>query len=181
MKFYRVITLKDGRECILRSGERADGAALLEQFKLAHEETDFLLTYSYENSFTEESEAEFLENKEFSENEVEILAVVDGKIVGSAGIECVCPKQKTKHRAEFGISVMKAYWGLGIGKALTAACIECAKSAGYAQLELEVVAENAAAVALYKKSGFTEYGRNPKGMKSLTSGWQEMILMLLEL
>ena len=59
MKFYRVITLKDGRECILRSGERADGAALLEQFKLAHEETDFLLTYSYENSFTEESEVTF--------------------------------------------------------------------------------------------------------------------------
>ena len=40
------------------------------------------------------------------------------------------------------------YWGLGIGRALTEACIEYAKRAGYAQLELEVVAENSSAIGL---------------------------------
>lgn len=40
------------------------------------------------------------------------------------------------HRAEFGISIAKEFWGLGIGQALTAACIDCARKAGYAQLEL---------------------------------------------
>ena len=29
----------------------------------------------------------------------------------------------------YGISVDKAYWGLGIGRALTEGCIECAKTA----------------------------------------------------
>jgi RimJ/RimL family protein N-acetyltransferase len=53
--------------------------------------------------------------------------------------------------------------------------------AGYSQLELEVVAENRAALALYKSVGFEEYGRNPRGFRSRTGGWQELVLMRLEL
>ena len=76
---------------------------------------------------------------------------------------------------------MKDYWGLGIGRALTEACIECAKAAGYAQLELSVVAENDRAVALYESVGFVEFGRNPMGFKSRLSGYQELVDMRLEL
>lgn len=47
-----------------------------------------------------------------------------------------------RHRAEFGISIAQEYWGLGIGRALMDACIECARKAGYVQLELNVVANN---------------------------------------
>ena len=49
------------------------------------------------------------------------------------------------------------------------------------QLELQVVADNAAAVALYKSMGFTESGRNPLGFRSRTTGWQSLLLMRLEL
>ena len=88
---------------------------------------------------------------------------------------------KARHRAGFGISIDRAYWGMGIGRALTQACIECARTAGYAQLELEVVADNRSALALYESEGFIEYGRNPKGFRSRISGWQELVLMRLEL
>ena len=64
---------------------------------------------------------------------------------------------------------------------LTEACIECAKKAGYAQLELEVVAENKTAIALYENVGFEEYGRNPKGFRSRFTGWQEVVLMRLDM
>ena len=64
---------------------------------------------------------------------------------------------------------------------LTEACIECAGSAGYLQLELEVVSDNNRAMELYKSAGFVEYGRNPKGFLSRHSGWQENVLMRLEL
>ena len=79
------------------------------------------------------------------------------------------------------ISVAQDYWGLGIGRALTEACIESAKAAGYIQLELAVVSENLRAITLYKKLGFVEYGRNPKGFRSRLSGFQEIIYMRLEL
>lgn len=68
-----------------------------------------------------------------------------------------------------------------MGKALTQACIQCAKDAGYAQLELDVVADNDRALALYQSLGFEEYGRNPRGFNSRTSGYQELVYMMLEL
>ena len=86
-----------------------------------------------------------------------------------------------KHRAGFGISVDKAFWGLGIGRELMRACIGCAKSAGNARFELDVVAENERAAAFYLSGGFAEYGRNPRGFRSRLTGWQELMLMRLEL
>ena len=80
-----------------------------------------------------------------------------------------------------GISIDRAYWGLGIGTALTKACIECAQKAGYEQLELTVVAENMAAISIYKKAGFVEFGRNPRGFKSRITGYQEIVYMRKEL
>ena len=181
MEYSSTITLKDGRICVLRNGTAKDGQAVKENFDLTHGQTDFLLSYPEENSFDAEQESKFLQVKTESENEIEIVAEIEGKIVGTAGIERVGAKEKVRHRAEFGISVEKAWWGLGIGRALTRACIECARTAGYVQLELDVVAENRNAIALYESEGFEEYGRNPKGFHSRLAGWQELVLMRLEL
>ena len=101
--------------------------------------------------------------------------------MGSAGIEKIGTKEKMRHRASFGISIDREYWGLGIGRALLEACIECAREAGYRQLELDVVAENKRAISLYTDEGFVEYGRNPRGFRSRLTGWQEIVLMRLEL
>lgn len=181
MRYNKTIELKDGRECLLRNGASEDGAAVYECFNQAHEETDYMLSYPDENSFNDEQEAEFLQSKTDSDNEIEIIAVVGGRVVGTAGIECIGTKDKIKHRAEFGISILKDYWGLGIGRALTDACIECAEKAGYSQLELDAVAENKRALGLYESAGFVEYGRNPRGFRSRYTGYQELVLMRLEL
>ena len=108
-----------------------------------------------------------------------MIAIVDEKVVGMAGIEAIGTKYKVRHRAEFGINVLQEYWGLGLGKALTKACIECARNAGYVQLDLDVVAENERAVKMYQRFGFEEFGRNPRGFNSRVSGYQELIYMLL--
>lgn len=181
MKYNQQIILKSGKTAILRNGVKSDGSAVFENFNQTHGETDYLLSYPDENSFDSEKEGQFLEEKAASPNEMELIAFVDGKVVGTAGIEAVGTKYKVRHRAEFGISVLKEYWGLGIGRALMEACIKCAKEAGYAQLELTVVAENTRAIALYQKAGFVEYGRNPRGFQSRISGFQEVVYMLLEL
>ena len=181
MKYNKTVKLKDGRVCTLRNGTASDVQAVLDIFNLTHSQTDYLLTYPDEHGFTLEQEADYLQRKTDSNDEIEILAELDGRVVGNAGIGCIGRREKTRHRADFGISVDKAYWGVGIGRALTEACIECARNAGYAQLELEAVAENKAAIALYKSVGFVEYGRNPKGFRSRVSGWQELVLMRLEL
>ena len=65
---------------------------------------------------------------------------MDGVIAASAGIGMLKDRAKTRHRAVFGITVLKEYWRLGIGSALTEACIECAKKAGYWQIEDKALA-----------------------------------------
>ena len=181
MRYFETIQLKDGRECTLRNATVTDAGKVLEVFQQTHGETDYLLSYPDENTFDLVGEEAFLRKLEESDNELELLAIVDGQVVGSAGIDAVGSKYKVRHRAHFGISVLKAYWGLGIGRALTKACIRLAKQAGYAQLELQAVAENRSALRLYESVGFREYGRNPKGFRSRETGWQELVLMRLEL
>ena len=181
MQYSRTILLKDGRSCILRNGTEADGPALLKNFILTHCQTDWLLDYPDEITMTAEQEAAFLREKAESENEIELVAELDGVLVGAAGFGCVGKKEKLRHRAWFGISIDRACWGLGIGRALTEACIACAGAAGYAQLELEAVAENERALALYRSVGFVEYGRNPRGFRFREQGWKEAVLMRLEL
>ena len=181
MEYRKTIVLKDGRECVLRNGTEEDGKRALDNFILTHGQTDNLLTYPDESDITPEQESKYLKDKTESPCEIEILAEVGGIVAGLAGIETMGNTCKVRHRADFGVSVDRAYWGLGIGRALTEACIECARKAGYEQLELNVVAENARAISLYERAGFVEYGRNPKGFKSRLSGYQELVYMRLEL
>ena len=181
MKYEQTILLKNGKEAVIRNGDEPDGNDVFDVFNRTHGETDYLLTYPDENSFDSEQEAQFLKEKAISPNEIELVAIVDGKIAGTAGIESVGEKYKVKHRAEFGIGILKEYWGLGLGKALTKACIQSAIDAGYEQLELNVIAENERALSLYRSLGFIEYGRNPRGFNSKISGYQELVYMLLEL
>ena len=99
MTYHQIIQLKNGASCCLRSGTAADGQAALDNFILTHAETDNLLTYPEENTLTATQEGEYLQAKTESPNEVEILAIVDGKVAGTAGINAVGGCYKLQHRA----------------------------------------------------------------------------------
>ena len=181
MIYNKAVKLRNGKECILRNAEPSDAEAFQEYFTLAHSETDFLTTYPDESKRNLEQTEEWLKVTKESDSDIEICAFVDGRLVGSAGNSMIHNREKTRHRAEFGISIIKEFWGIGIGGALTRECIECAKKAGFLQLELEVVSENKSAIKLYQKYGFIEFGRNPRGFKTREGKWQELVLMRLEL
>ena len=176
MRYAKTVVLKGGAELLVRNAVASDARVLRETTQRAHAETDFLLSYPDEQSADDEQEA-----TERSGNEVELIAVIDGHIVGSAGVSAVRSQRKVAHRARFGISILKEYWGMGIGRALIEASIDCARQAGYTQLELEVVVDNERAVSLYRRAGFEEYGRNPRGYRSASAGYRELVYMRLEL
>jgi RimJ/RimL family protein N-acetyltransferase len=83
-----------------------------------------------------------------------VVAVADGQIVGMLHIEV------SRHGfGEFGMLVDRGWRGRGVGSALVRAAIGWAREHRLHKLCLEVFAHNAAAIALYRKSGFTEEGR----------------------
>ena len=181
MRYAKTVLLVGGVELLVRNAVASDARALRETAQRTHAETDYLLSYPDEQSADDEQEARSLAETERSDNEVELVAILDGRIVGSAGVTAVGGRRKVVHRARFGISILKEHWGMGIGRVLMEASIDCARRAGYTQLELEVVADNERAVSLYRCAGFEEYGRNPRGYRSATSGYQELVHMRLEL
>lgn len=118
MQYEKKIILKDGAKCFLRGAGEADAAEVLRTFDLTHAETDYLLTYPEENSFTVQEEVKFLKARSESKNAIEIAAFVDGRIAGTAGIDPIDDKEKIRHRADFGIAIEKAYWGAASGRLL---------------------------------------------------------------
>ena len=181
MHYEKTIKLKDLRECLIRNATSDDAEEIIISYNKVNNETNFLLKYPDEKGFSIEEEKSFLRQKEESSVEVELCALVGNVIVGLAGVRTIGAREKISHRAELGVSIEKDFWHLGIGSALTKASIECATKSGFRQLELEVVADNENAIALYKKIGFVEYGRNPRGFILRNSDYQELILMRLEL
>lgn len=165
MEYYKELVLKNGRNCILRNPEEQDAEEILSLMKLTSGETDFMLRYPEEITMSVKEEENYLTNIACSPGAIMIAAVMDGRIVANGGITPIMDVYKCSHRAEFGISIEKAYWGMGIGSAIIEGILASAKQAGYEQVELDVVTENTRAIHLYEKFGFRKYGTRPHSFK----------------
>lgn len=172
---------KNGISYTLRSPEAADAAQMITYLKIQAEETDFGLSYPEELNFTVKDEEDFISNYAADQGSIMISAYDGDRLVGNANLSCVMDRKKTKHRATFGIAILKSEWGQGLGKKILTELITYAKQAGYEQLELEVVSTNASAVALYKKLGFVVYGERPHSLKLKSGNYYGELLMVLDL
>ena len=91
---------------------------------------------------------------------VMMAATVEGRVAGNCSINGIGSKRKILHRCSVAIALYREFWHLGIGTAMIEYLTELARQIGYQQMDLEVVAENKLAQALYAKCGFIESGRS---------------------
>ncbi|MDR6121295.1 ribosomal protein S18 acetylase RimI-like enzyme [Bacillus sp. SLBN-46] len=83
-----------------------------------------------------------------------LVAEVDGRIVGYSRCEGHDLK-RFLHKVEFGLGVLKDFWGYGIGKNLMKETISWADANGIKKIVLAGVVEtNEKAIELYKRLGF---------------------------
>ena len=139
--------------------------------------TDYINTLSQEDTFITfsgeqmsiEEEEKFVRstiNEIAKGNMIYLLCYIDGKLVGSSGIERYTGSRKRGlHVGVFGISIAKEYRGEGIGYEISTYVIEDAKKnmPELRIIRLHVYEPNLAGYNLYKKLGFKEYGRLPGG------------------
>ena len=178
MKFpEREIILKDGRKCVLRPTGPDLAAEMIEYMKVTAGETEWLLRYPDEVSYTPESEREILGRLLEDPGQVMMAAVVDGKVAGNCSVSGIGNKRKILHRCSLAIALYREYWGLGIGTAMIGYLTELAKQIGFRQIDLEVVAENEQAQALYRKCGFVESGRRHNALRFDDGTSHDEILM----
>ena len=96
MKFQeRTITLKDGRHCILRPVLPEYAEEMISYLKKTSAETDFLLRYPDEVTFTPEAERELLTKFYEDPRTVMMAAFVDGRLAGNGIITGVSTNGRT--------------------------------------------------------------------------------------
>ncbi|MBU0905650.1 MAG: GNAT family N-acetyltransferase [Firmicutes bacterium] len=86
-----------------------------------------------------------------------LVAEVNGEIAGFSRCEGNHLK-RTAHKVEFGVGVLKEYWGFGIGKNLLKESIKWADSNEIKKITLSVLETNVKAIELYRKNGFEVEG-----------------------
>ncbi|UJF27083.1 GNAT family N-acetyltransferase [Planococcus sp. 107-1] len=90
-------------------------------------------------------------------NHLFLVAEVDGAIVGFSRCEGNSLK-RTAHKVEFGVCMLQAYWGYGIGGALLSETLDWTDAAGIKKVVLTVLETNEKAIKLYEKHGFNVEG-----------------------
>lgn len=116
-----------------------------------------------------------LHNSVLDETAVCSVAEEDDGIVGMARIGPESEALETRHVGILSIEVLPAFRGRGIGSALLEQALEGCRGR-FELVKLEVLPGNAAGLRLYRKFGFEEYGRLPRGF-SRAGAYHDFILM----
>lgn len=153
-----------GKEILFRNATENDAQLLLEYLKITCGETRYLVKEPEEITLTLEQEKAFINRNNESDTNMLMLAFMDGELVGNCSL-MGNSSMRYQHRAGIGIALYQKYTGMGIGRAMIEKLISVARDNGVEQLELEVVADNERAIALYEKMGFEICGTLPNSMK----------------
>ncbi len=92
-----------------------------------------------------------------ADNSIILIALQGETIIARAELDGY-PGSRLHHNARFSISVRKDYWNMKIGTMLMTKILERARKMNLRNIELEVLAENKAAIALYHRMGFSDVG-----------------------
>lgn len=150
-------------DIIIREAKAEDAEDLLKYMKKIGGETNNLTYGSEGMSITIEQEADFLEGIEDDPHSVFYCAWKENELIGTVNLSGL--PRRMSHRAEMGISVLKAEWNSGVGSMLMQHLIEYAKNNGVEIINLEVRSDNLAAIHLYEKYGFIKTGSIPAFFK----------------
>ena len=169
------------KKILLRSAKTEEARLLVDYLKTVCGETRFLLCDPDEVKYTAESEVEFINEKNSSEDSMLLLAFVDGEYAGNCSFQPIGSRRRAKHRADIGIAIYQKYTGFGLGRLMLKQLLEKIKELGYEQAELTVVGGNDRAYHLYESLGFKECGRIPKANKYQDGTYADDIRMVKEL
>jgi ribosomal protein S18 acetylase RimI-like enzyme len=156
---------RQGKSILIRSLQQNDAEALCRYMNVLSQERTFVRFQGEQLTLEEETAYITGQLQRMEKNQtVQLVAFCEGTLVGVADVNM--KDLVEKHVGTFGISIAQPYRREGIGAML----METVLKEAAAQLPhlriimLEVFSDNTLAIAMYKKSGFVEYGRLPEGI-----------------
>lgn len=150
--------LDSGHVLLIREAAAEDACAVLEYVHDISGESDFLTFGPGEFELTEPEEEAFLRKSRAADNQLYILGEIDEAIVTTLNFSAG-RRPRTRHSGEFGLSVRKPHWGLGIGSWMIDALVDWARDTQIVKkINLRVRTDHHRAVLLYQRKGFVKEG-----------------------
>lgn len=163
---------------IIREATRKDSKKILAFTRKAGDETDNLSYGSEGLTYTIEQEEKFLEEAHNNSNSVFYCVYLMNELIATGSLTGL--SNRMNHRAELGITVLRHYWGKGIGSTLLNSLIDYARNNKIEIIDLKVRKDNNRAIKLYEKAGFVKCGELPAFMK-VNDEYVDFISMYLDL
>lgn len=173
---YQFIS-KSGHKIILRSATYLDARAVLQLSYDVISENDTLVMAIEEFNLTEDQQSDLITVYNEDPSNVMIIAEYNRNIIGILTFQKGVLK-KYGHHGSIGMIVKKSWRSSGVGRALLTTFLEWADYHPLVEkLCLEVLASNENAIALYKKLGFIEEGRQKNQVKIANSHYEDLLIM----
>lgn len=151
-------------ETIFRVAQARDAKAIIGLLNEVAQDSPYLTLAEDGIETTVEEQVALIQRYNESNNSIMFLAESDDQIVGMATVYPI-DNNRQSHVGEIGVSIVREYWGYGIGSILTEELIEFARQSRMKVLTLEVVTENRRAIKLYEKYGFNIVGTLSKRLR----------------
>lgn len=155
----KTITLKNGKEIVLRSPLASDAENILNHLRIAYSESYKNLNRSseYWNQVSVEDEAKVLTDFENAPNKFMLCAFFNERIIGGLGIVGQ-QAEFVRRTGALGMSIQNEFSNSGLGTSMLQLALESAKLFGFHRIELTVRTYNHPAIKLYEKVGFQKIG-----------------------
>lgn len=177
--FQKEFKLSTGNNLFLRNAITTDAETVVQFFKLASDESENLSFSSDEYFVTPYEEKILISNINKNSKSIMLLGFIDDVLCCIA--ELISPTEiRLSHNVEYSITIVKNFWGMGIGNIVTKELINFAKYKGIKNIILTVKGENSAAINLYKKYGFKTVGIK-KDYICIDGNYDDEITMQLQL
>ena len=105
-----------------------------------------------------------------------LVATVQGRVAGWAGLSAVSSRAVYRGVAEVSIYISQPYWDKGVGSKLLEALIVESEKAGFWTLQAGIFPENTASLALHQKCGFRIVGSRER-LGKMDDVWRDVLLL----
>jgi RimJ/RimL family protein N-acetyltransferase len=156
---------KNGLEFVIRYPEQKDAVKMQTYINNLSKEKTFIYLQGENISLKKEKEYLKEELKRIKNKQtVYLICEVRSEIIGAANIDL--EEGASNHVGVLGISILNGYRNEGIGKKLLDLIIDEVKNKlpNLKIITLTVFEDNIVASNIYKKIGFTQYGKLPKAI-----------------
>ena len=165
-----------GRSLTIREVEEGDTQAVLVHTRLVDTESVFLSREPSESPRLEGPERQRISQVRGRPGSLYIAAFDGSAIVGSLDFHGGTRK-RTAHAGEFGLTVCRSHWGMGLGGHLLDHLIAWAlRGRTIRKVRLRVHAGNSAAIGLYRSRGFIPEGRLSRELR-IDGVWVDVLVM----